>query len=174
MKTREFAVSDGQWIQETVRQYERPLTQYAAHLLRDPEAARDVVQEIFTRLCAANRADLDGHVAQWLYTACRNRVVDVLRKERRMKPLTDATLAIEPASAQEPGRMLEMRDNLSAVMRALGALPAGQQEVVRLKFQQGLSYRQIAAVTGHSIGNVGFLLHTAIHALRKRIGEKAD
>jgi RNA polymerase sigma-70 factor (ECF subfamily) len=40
--------------------------------------------------------------------------------------------------------------------------------VIRLKFQNGFSYKQIAGITGLSVSNVGFLIHTGIQALRKR------
>ena len=52
--------------------------------------------------------------------------------------------------------------------RAMRALPANQQEVLRLKFQNGFSYKQIAGITGLSVSNVGFLIHTGIQRLRKR------
>jgi RNA polymerase sigma factor (sigma-70 family) len=49
------------------------------------------------------------------------------------------------------------------------ALPENQQEVVRLKFQNGMSYKEIASVTELTVTNVGFLLHRAINTLRARI-----
>ena len=51
-------------------------------------------------------------------------------------------------------------------MSLLGDLSPNQQEVVRLKFQDELSYKQISSVTGLTVSNVGFLLHTAIRRLR--------
>jgi RNA polymerase sigma-70 factor (ECF subfamily) len=48
-------------------------------------------------------------------------------------------------------------------------LPANQQEVVRLKFQNSLSYKEISAITGLSVTNVGYLLHTAIQTLRGKL-----
>ena len=51
----------------------------------------------------------------------------------------------------------------------LADLPLNQREVVRLKFQNQLSYQEIAAVTSLSVGNVGFLLHTALKTLRSRL-----
>lgn len=165
----EWRVVEAQWIRRAVEEFERPLTQYAAHLLRDPEAARDVVQETFFRLCRQARSDVEGHLAEWLYTVCRNRAMDVLRKERRMKPLPDVVMATRHAEGPSPGQSAEHGDDMSAVLRVMGSLPVNQQEVVRLKFQQELSYKQIAAVTGLSIGNVGFLLHTALNNLRKRL-----
>ncbi|MCH6551143.1 MAG: sigma-70 family RNA polymerase sigma factor, partial [Planctomycetes bacterium] len=55
------------------------------------------------------------------------------------------------------------------LLRALDALPKRQQEVIRLKFQAGLSYRDIGDVVGSSAGNVGVLIHTGLKALRARL-----
>ena len=52
---------------------------------------------------------------------------------------------------------------------AIEALPGPEREVLQLKFQQGLSYREIAGVTGHSVSNVGFLIHTGLKSLRGRL-----
>ena len=77
------------WVQDAVARFEGPLTLYAARLLRDAETARDVVQETFLKLCASDRNSIDGHLAEWLFTVCRNRALDVLRKEHRMTQLRD-------------------------------------------------------------------------------------
>ena len=53
-------------------------------------------------------------------------------------------------------------------------MPANQQEVVHLKFQSGLSYREISDVTGLSVSNVGFLLHTALARLREQVAAGAS
>jgi RNA polymerase sigma-70 factor (ECF subfamily) len=49
-------------------------------------------------------------------------------------------------------------------------LPKNQQEVIRLKFQHGLSYKEISTVTNLSVTNVGFLIHTGLKVLRERFG----
>ena len=53
------------------------------------------------------------------------------------------------------------------MLRLIGQLPHNQQEVVRLKFQNGFSYREIARITELSVTNVGFLIHTAVTRLRR-------
>jgi RNA polymerase sigma-70 factor (ECF subfamily) len=55
---------------------------------------------------------------------------------------------------------------VAQVTKALDRLSENQREVIRLKFQQGLSYKEISEVTGLSSGNVGFLLHTGLKRLR--------
>ncbi len=47
-------------------------------------------------------------------------------------------------------------------VRLLGLLPEREREVVRLKFQERLSYKEIADVTGHSVSHVGVMIHNAI------------
>ena len=53
--------------------FEGPLTLYASRLLRDAESARDIVQETFLEALRADNASIDGHLAEWLFTVCRNR-----------------------------------------------------------------------------------------------------
>ncbi len=156
------------WIASVVARYESPLIRYAAQFTGDVDRARDVVQDAFLRLCREDRAQLDGHLAQWLFTVCRNRALDVRRKEKRMKTMTDQQAAAQ-GNEGEQGRLLEQRDALEQVQRVLSTLSENQQEVVRLKFQSGLSYREISEITELSVSNVGFLLHTALKKIRERL-----
>lgn len=55
------------------------------------------------------------------------------------------------------------------MLALLKTLTPNQQEVVRLKFQNGFSYREISAITGLSESNVGYLLHIAIRKIRERL-----
>src|SRR3954451_9075034 len=84
-----LTADDGPWVRATVARFEGPLTLYAARLLRDAEAARDVVQETFLRLCNQDRASIESRLAEWLFTVCRNRALDVLRKESRMTQISE-------------------------------------------------------------------------------------
>jgi RNA polymerase sigma-70 factor (ECF subfamily) len=58
-------------------------------------------------------------------------------------------------------------------LRIVATLPARQQEVIQLKFQDDLSYQQIAEIMQTNANNVGVLLHTALKTLRQRYGEIA-
>ena len=71
-----------------------------------------------------------------------------------------------------PDEMLEQRETEDRAIALLDRLPETQQEVIRLKFQNDLSYREIADITGHSVSNVGFLLHTGIKRLRELMKER--
>jgi RNA polymerase sigma-70 factor (ECF subfamily) len=70
------------------------------------------------------------------------------------------------AAEARPGRGLEAEETQAALLALIGKLPANQQEVVRLKFQSGFSYKEISRITELSVTNVGFLIHTAVTKLR--------
>ena len=164
-------MTDSNWVEEALDQYEIPLVRYAVSLLGDVEIARDVVQDTFLKLCAQRPRDLQGHLAQWLFRVCRNRALDWQRKERRMTSLSTPRLSLLRDKSSGPLRNLEDEEVLSGVAQMIEALPDKQREVIRLKFQQGLSYKEISSVTGFSVSNVGFLIHTGVKTIRKRLGK---
>lgn len=149
--------------------YESQLIAYAARITGDTERARDIVQDVFVRFCQTDHAALNGHIGRWLFTVCRNRALDVRRKEGRMKVLAAddvgtnlrATVPRMPSSSHS--------DSAANMLDVLATLPERQQEVLRLKFEGGLTYEEIAGVLGTTAGNVGVLIHTAIKTLRKQL-----
>jgi RNA polymerase sigma-70 factor (ECF subfamily) len=127
------------------------------------------VQDTFLRLCRERPEQLNSHLTEWLFTVCRNRALDVRRKESRTRALTDIDLSSRPSNDPSPAVAAEQRETTGDVLRALDELPANQQEVIRLKFQNELSYREISRITHLSVSNVGFLIHTGIKTLRQRV-----
>jgi RNA polymerase sigma factor (sigma-70 family) len=160
-----------QWIQSAVLQFEAPLTVYAARILGDSDRARDVVQETFLRLCRQDRAEVGPHLLEWLYLVCRNRALDLLRRQktRQAAPL-EPTVACRIAA---PAKQIEDRDLAARIISMLDELPENQRAVIELKFQKGLSYKEISRETGLSVSNVGFLIHTAIKTLRRAMEDQA-
>ena len=159
-----------QWIEAIVARYERPLCQYAFRLTGNFESARDAVQDVFLKLW--NEDDLaDERLAPWLFRVCRNRCIDMLRKDKPMQPLTDLQAAVLPDPGRSPAEETGLRESVSLLLRKLAQLPANQAEVIRLKFQHQMSYREIAAVTALSESNVGYLIHVGIQTLRQQAAQ---
>ncbi len=155
------------WVQATVRQHQAALVRYTARLLGDPDRARDVVQDAFVRLMAQPRAQVDGHVVEWLFTVCRHRALDVARKEGRMTRFAEGAIERVTTAEPRPGSALEAQETNAALLQLIAHLPPNQQEVIRLKFQNGFSYKEISRITALSVGNVGFLIHSAVTRLRR-------
>ena len=158
------------WLRAALAEHEAGLTRYAASLLGDSERARDVVQDTFLRLCRQPRHKVQHGLTTWLFTTCRRRALDVLKKESRMQPLTDHHTRDAPTSAPAPPDTLAQRETHRRLLRQLANLPDKQREVIRLKFQANLSYQQISEITGLKSGHVGYLIHHGLKRLREQLG----
>ena len=158
-----------------LREYEGPLLRYAARLLGDRDRGRDVVQEAFLRLCReADPAALDGRLRPWLFRVVRQRAIDCLRKDGRMSSLLDSTFGEAASVEHDPAVAADAREAATSAVEAVQDLPDREQELIRLKFEHGMSYREMAETTGLSESNVGYLLHMAIKKLRAALGEPAS
>lgn len=175
--------STSRWIDAVLDEFEAPLLRYAARLLGgDAHRAADVVQDVFMRLCETDRATLVGRLAPWLYTVCRNRALDVRRKEGRMTTLSTTTdngmaagiAGINQASTGGSTMKEHNGEQHTAMMQALDRLPEREQEAIRLKFEAGMSYREIADVLKTSASNVGVIIHNAMKTLRNHLGAHRD
>ncbi len=162
-------MTDDDRMRAIVRRYELPLTQYAARITGCRERARDAVQDTFLRWQQSAPAGLaDADLPRWLFTVCRHRALDICRKEHRMTYLDQDATADAPSPEPGPSETLARKEAAGFLLRILEKLPPRQQEVIQLKFQNGLSYQEISEVTQLSVTNVGFLLHQGIKALRRQ------
>lgn len=159
------------WLRETLERYERPLIRYAMRLTSNLEAARDLVQDTFVQLCRQARSDVEPHVGPWLFTVCRRKAIDLLRKEKRMSSLSEAAIASRAAAEPPPPQAAEIGDSARHVLTLVATLPPKQQNALRLKFQDGLSYKEIAAAMDVTVNNVGVLIHTGLTKLRAQLNQ---
>lgn len=161
---------------QAVQRYHRPLVAYARTLLGDLDLAREAAQDTLLKLCEQPedrfREKIEGHLAPWLFTVCRNRAIDILRKERRMTTFDPQAQTIQASSETTddgPTDLAQQREEQDALFAMIAALPTAQREVVQLRFQAQLSYKQIAAITDQSVSYVGVLLHQAMGSLREQM-----
>jgi len=85
-----------------------------------------------------------------------------------MTYLDEEILEAQPGSGPLPSERIEQSEARGFLMKIVASLPPRQQEVLQLKFQNDLSYQQIAEITKTSANNVGVLIHTALKTLRER------
>jgi RNA polymerase sigma factor (sigma-70 family) len=156
-------------IASAMEQYQSPLIRYATSILGDMERAREVVQDTFLKLCTQAPERVQHHLAPWLFTVCRNRAFDVRKKDNRMQPLSDTDLRTRSAPGPRPLAALEREEKLKQVFDLVNALPEKEREVLTLKFQCDLSYKEISRITGLSVSNVGFLIHTGVKRVRRNL-----
>jgi len=125
------------------------LYRYALIVLADPDAAADVIQQVFTAMVAKQgrkEALKDGE--RYLRRAVRNECFSRLRSRSRRQTVSDAPLLEAVAPGVDPAEQM-------AIEQALRSLPADQREVIHLKVFEGMTFREIADQTGESINTIG-------------------
>ncbi len=154
-------------VEYALKEYESQLIAYAITILKDLERARDVVQDTFIRLYKQDVEMMKGGLKTWLYTVCRNRALDILRKDKRLVVMDDEMFNYNASNDLSPDKQVDQSERVSQLMHYLETLSANQKEVIIMKFQDGMSYQEISEATGLTTGNVGFLLHNGLKKLRE-------
>ena len=160
-------------IETVIATHETPLLRYAARLLNNADLAQDAVQTAFIRLCdawAESRSWTETHLRAWLYRTTHNAALDLIRKEERLKKL-HAAHANESTELDPPRQdeAMELADRQKLALDALAGMENPDREILILRLQQGLSYAEIAEITGRSEGNVGCILSNAAKELARRL-----
>ena len=149
-------------------EHETTLLRYATRLVNSPTSAQDVVQNVFIKLFRK----WDGHsqpsdkLKSWLFLVTHNEAVDLIRRESRLRVLHEKH-AEDNRHECPDGRNCppSHEEQKAAVLIRLKRLHPREQQIVLLRLEQGLSYKEIADITGRSEGNVGNILHHAVHKL---------
>ena len=165
----ETSVPEWNTIEQIFAALESPLLSYARRLLGDLSAAEDTVQEAFMRLHSQFRQVQAPQ--PWLYRTVHNLAVDYLRRAHKTVPLgvtgnDDATASMELCDPQLlPDEQIARWEGIGAVRLVLETLDPRSREVIRLRFDDDLSYKEISSRTGLTVGHVGYLLHHALKAM---------
>lgn len=147
-----------QTIERTFRERRKGFLAWALRHAPDPSTAEDILQDAFIRAVAnADALAPVEDLAAWIFTAMRNRLVDLFRSDdvRRRAGhvvVADQVLAEVAAQAGIDARERVVRDELlSALGVAIEALPSPQREVIEAQALQGTTFRELAERTGESI-----------------------
>lgn len=164
-----------QKLADLFRALESPLLGFAHQMVKDEQIAQDIVQDAFIRL-QANLVSVEQPKA-WLYTATRRLAIDHLRRSSKVVPF--ATVGGDDASSEHrdlepidpemtPDVTTEYNERTGLMRVCIERLEPRAQALVRMKFIENLSYKQISQRMGMTVSNVGYTLH---HALKSLEGE---
>jgi RNA polymerase sigma-70 factor (ECF subfamily) len=144
----------------------------AVRVLGSTAAAQDVVQDVFVDLwCHPGRYDAQlGSLRTYLTVCARRRGLDLLRSELRRVGREQRHERLLPQQRQpSPGEQVATAETASAVREAVRLLPPDQREVVELAYFRGLSYRDVARVTGVSEGTAKSRVRLAFAKLQAHL-----
>jgi len=164
---------------ETIEQLfaalESPLLSYALRLVGDRSLAEDMVQEAFMKLHA--QFDHVREPRRWLYRTVHNQALNHRRQADRTVPLHSPTEeTASPASDTTdpqplPDEQIARWEGIGLVRLSLETLDDRSRKLIRLKFNEGLSYKEISVRTGLKVGHVGYLLHHALKSIADELSK---
>jgi RNA polymerase sigma-70 factor (ECF subfamily) len=161
----EFARRQSAAYEAAFRRFGARMHAAALRLLRDPEVARECVQDVFLHLWRSGTGYVAarGSLEAFLVTCARNRALTRLREGDRLR---DATARLEP-----PGDYALEEDPIERdrIARAVAALTDGQAAVVQRAYFGGLTLTEVAAELAIPIGTVKGRLSSALRALRREL-----
>jgi len=168
------AAAPGEWLDVALlyRQHHADLVRLALLLVGDRGCAEDVVQDVFTRLCARGRMVTQDSTLAYVRTAVVNGCRSVLRHRaltRRIAVTRAAPWRDTQESAEHTAMLAEDR---RLVLAALAALPRRRREVLVLRFYLGLPVAEAAAMLGISQGSVKSATARGLDALARQLGEQ--
>jgi RNA polymerase sigma-70 factor (ECF subfamily) len=162
-------------LEELFGALESPLLSYALRLSGQLNFAEDIVQEAFMRLHAQFEEVREPR--RWLYRTVHNLALNQRRAASKIVSLDVPVdeLANGPHETQDtqplPDEQIARWEGIGLVRLSLETLDERSRELVRLKFHENLSYKEISARTGLKVGHVGYLLHYAIKAIAEELAK---
>jgi RNA polymerase sigma-70 factor (ECF subfamily) len=165
-----WKTGDSQAATQLVRRHSDALARFAVSSGERTEI-EELVQDTFVRAFSSiDSFRGESSFRTWLFTIERRLMLDRRRAERR-EPVV---VAVEPSDAVTEYNALDgliAEEAESTVRRAIDALSPMQKEVFTLRVEQGLSYRDIAAIVGTSEGAARVHYHNAIRAVKESVSD---
>lgn len=143
---------------------ESRLLHFATGLTGNFVTAQDIVQDAFLRLHKSNHRTIQQPRA-WLFRTIRNLAHNHRRKHTRLESLNDAHELENDDTNILPADQLEHDEALLLMRLCLDEMAPSDRELVKLKFEDELSYDEISRRTGLTSGNVGYRLHHALKTI---------
>lgn len=149
--------------------HEPRVRRLAAHLIRDPEDARDAAQESLAKLCVRLRQFRgESQFSTWLHRLVANTCKDVLERQRTRAcdPLEeDRRVAVDG----DPARSAALAETRAELGACLAQISPAQAKVVVLKDALDWTFEEIAAVEGMPVGTAKSHAHRGRSALSRKL-----
>lgn len=149
--------------------YAGMLSSVLNRILRDTQAAEEILQDIFYQLwrTAPQFDPARGSLPGWLLVIARNRAISRLRRHNHAsgEELADNTVIV-PANLESAVAQQQL---LGKVKSAMDNLPKEQRATLELAYYEGLTHSEIAQRTGDPLGTVKTRLRTAVETLKRNL-----
>lgn len=158
------------WIEGLYREHGSGVFSFLCGMVRDRHEAEDLMQETFARaLAAAGDFERRALPSTWLFTIARNLALNHIRARKKRRVVKAYDFESIPAPGDDPMEKAGADDVAAVVLAAVSTLADQLREVFLLKVIEGLTYREIAAVTGCPVGTAQSRFHRALAELKRKL-----
>jgi len=170
---------------ELVQRYGDGVLGYLCRMTGNRDQAEDLFQETFTRVHEKARTYRGGSFKSWLFTIATRAAIDTIRRRKHAATISldhdtdgdDDPPPVANAVAQDaadPAREVVRQEQKEQVRQAIASLPPGQRAALVLAYYQQLSYQEVAATLGCSVGAVKTQMSRALAKLAQRLPDAVD
>lgn len=154
--------------------YRRPVYITALAITRDPFLAEEILQDCFVKAYRArHRLRTDRSPLPWLHRVATNMCYSrIARRRMIMEPITSLITNLVADLTSRPEQVVESREIIEVLQRAIDSLPPKQQTAVILYYLHGYSLAESAEIAGCNVGTMKSRVHYALKALRSRLPEE--
>jgi RNA polymerase sigma-70 factor (ECF subfamily) len=154
--------------------YERPVYTTALAITRDPFLAEEILQDCFVKAYRArHRLRTDRSPLPWLHRVTTNLCYSrIARRKVTIEPITALISNLVADLTSRPDQVVESREIIDVLQRAIDALPPKQQTAVILYYLHGYSLAEAAEIADCNVGTMKSRVHYALKALRSRLPEE--
>jgi RNA polymerase sigma-70 factor (ECF subfamily) len=133
----------------------------------DEAGAEDIAQESAIRL--EREKNSVHHPLAWLHRTARNLALNEIRKHRKTVPFDESIRKDSAEPSARPDERLEHLEQLERLDSLLAGLGERERELLRLKFEEGASYKEMSKRMKLSVSNVGFILCRTLQRLHTEV-----
>lgn len=175
-----YQQGDREALSQLLERHTRRVHDYVRMMVKDVDVADDLTQEVLIKVVKVldeGRYADKGRFLPWLLRIAHNRVLDYFRAQKQVKTISESSAGFDILGSKnlaEPSieDKLVSEQQAEEVRKLIEALPAEQREVVKMRYYDGLSFKEIAEHTGVSINTALGRMRYALMNMRQMIKEK--
>jgi RNA polymerase sigma factor (sigma-70 family) len=157
---------DDQTLEDLYQAYRLRLMGSVKKIVHDHHEAEEVVQEVFIKLRRQDMSKILGHEREWLFVVARNTALKVLAKRKRSTALEEHHVDVM-IDQSDPRQLCVSKERIEELQTYIQRMTPRQQQLLRNRFVDGMSYQQCADNMKISSGNVGFIQNQVINKLKE-------
>lgn len=150
------------FLETTFRRLAPALYRFAYSIVRHQQGAEEVVQDVFCKLASKKTSELTD---AYIYTAVRNRAIDLQRKQRK----DEERLSVVHCQLTSPDQASPFTEDLDQIRDAIGQLKLDYREIVVLRIFCGLTFSEIALIQKVSINTAASRYRYALEQLSRQL-----